>query len=237
MTGPGDRTPLAAGGRGHLRASHADREQVIDTLKAAFVQGMLAKDEFDLRVSRTFASRTYAELAAVVSDIPPGLRTARPPAPSGAQDEQPTMRPGPVLAAVSAAYGALWGYVLFLSPYGGDNTSTPPLVLTGGVVYLGVLLVCLSAIVALRREKRSGGQPPRRPPPGPGSRTSERFPPADPGRQLPPRQHDRRRNDGQGSAMAAQPWDLRPQPCFLRILHADPDYPGSRVDYLVIVPG
>jgi hypothetical protein len=29
----------AAPSRGHLRASHADREQVIAVLKAAFVQG------------------------------------------------------------------------------------------------------------------------------------------------------------------------------------------------------
>jgi len=28
-----------AASRGHLRAAHADREQVIDTLKAAFVRG------------------------------------------------------------------------------------------------------------------------------------------------------------------------------------------------------
>ena len=44
--GPGDET-AAGGGPSHLRASHADREQVIGTLKAAFVQGMLAKDELD----------------------------------------------------------------------------------------------------------------------------------------------------------------------------------------------
>ena len=53
MLGPGDVT-AAAGGRGHLRASHADREQVIGILKAAFVRGMLAKDELDLRVGQTF---------------------------------------------------------------------------------------------------------------------------------------------------------------------------------------
>ncbi len=35
-----------------MRASHADREQVIGLLKTAFVQGRLAKDEFDLRVGR-----------------------------------------------------------------------------------------------------------------------------------------------------------------------------------------
>jgi hypothetical protein len=31
---------------------------------------MLGKDEFDLRVSQAFASRTYAELAAVIADLP-----------------------------------------------------------------------------------------------------------------------------------------------------------------------
>ena len=77
MAGPGDE--LGAAGRGHLRASHADREQVIGTLKTAFVQGMLAKDEFDLRVGQTLASRTYADLAAVTADLPAGLAAAPPP--------------------------------------------------------------------------------------------------------------------------------------------------------------
>ena len=55
MAGPGYEIAAGAGGRGHLRASHADREQAIGTLKAAFVQGMLAKDEFDLRVGHNEA--------------------------------------------------------------------------------------------------------------------------------------------------------------------------------------
>jgi hypothetical protein len=79
MAEPGDEIAAGAGGRGHLRASHADREQVIGTLKAAFVQGMLAKDEFDLRVGQTLASRTYAELTAVTADLPAGLTAAQPP--------------------------------------------------------------------------------------------------------------------------------------------------------------
>ena len=40
--GPGDRGAAGAMGHGRLRASDADREQVIDTLKAAFVQGRLS---------------------------------------------------------------------------------------------------------------------------------------------------------------------------------------------------
>ena len=73
---PGPAGELDAAGRGHLRASHADREQVIGTLKAAFVQGRLTKDEFDLRVGQTLASRTYAELATLTADLPTGLADA-----------------------------------------------------------------------------------------------------------------------------------------------------------------
>jgi hypothetical protein len=68
----------AAAGRGRLRTSHADREHVLDVLKAAFVQGLLTKDEFDMRVGQTFASRAYAELAALTADIPAGLIGAQP---------------------------------------------------------------------------------------------------------------------------------------------------------------
>jgi len=73
---PGDE--MAAADRGRLRASHADREHVLDVLKAAFVQGRLTKDEFDIRVGQTFASRTYAELAALTADIPAGLIGVQP---------------------------------------------------------------------------------------------------------------------------------------------------------------
>jgi uncharacterized protein DUF1707 len=78
--GPGDQQAAASAvGRGRLRASHADREHVVDTLKAAFVQGRLTKDEFDARVGQTFASRTYAQLAGLTTDIPAGLSGAEPP--------------------------------------------------------------------------------------------------------------------------------------------------------------
>jgi hypothetical protein len=56
-------------GCGHLRAADADREQVIDTLKVAFVRGQLTKDKFEAGVSQALTSRTYAELAAATVDI------------------------------------------------------------------------------------------------------------------------------------------------------------------------
>ena len=63
--------PGAQAAAARLRASRADRERVIDLLKAAFVQGRLARDEFDTRVGQALASRTYAELAAVTATSPP----------------------------------------------------------------------------------------------------------------------------------------------------------------------
>jgi hypothetical protein len=78
MAKPGDDMAAAAAGRGRLRASHADREHVLDVLQAAFVQGLLTKDELDMRVGQTFASRTCAELAALTADIPAGLVGAHP---------------------------------------------------------------------------------------------------------------------------------------------------------------
>ena len=78
MAGPGYEKTGAAARRGHLRASHADREQTIDTLKAAFVQDRLDRDEFDARIGQALASRTYGELAAVTADIPAELTGAPP---------------------------------------------------------------------------------------------------------------------------------------------------------------
>jgi hypothetical protein len=71
--------PAAGPGRGQMRASHADREQIIDVLKAAFVQGRLTRDEFDARIGHTLAARTHAELAMVTADIPAGRPGAQPP--------------------------------------------------------------------------------------------------------------------------------------------------------------
>ena len=56
MPGPGDQMAASAGGRGRLLASDSDRDQVIDALKATFMQGRLAKDEFDLRVGQELAA-------------------------------------------------------------------------------------------------------------------------------------------------------------------------------------
>jgi hypothetical protein len=161
MAGPGDEIDGAVG-RGGLRASHADREQVIDTLKAAFVQGMLAKDEFDLRVSQAFASRTYAELAAATADLPVKPTAAQPPKPARTGRRKPVLRPVPVITVATALYGA-WFYI----PWPASSAPDPPapviaLFLGTTLIYPLILAIALGFLIAGWRAKRSGRQPPRR---------------------------------------------------------------------------
>jgi hypothetical protein len=92
MAEPRGTMAIAAVGRDHLRASHADREHVIGALKTAFAAGRLTKDEFDRRVDRTLASRTYADLAAVTVGITAG--------PCGSKPSRPLTR---------AENAAVWG--------------------------------------------------------------------------------------------------------------------------------
>ena len=92
MTGPGDEVAAATGRPGYLRASHAERERVIDTVKAAFVQGQLTIGELDARVGQALAARTHAELAAVTAGIPRGVgpsqaAEARPSAAAAAREQ------------------------------------------------------------------------------------------------------------------------------------------------------
>jgi uncharacterized protein len=105
-------------GRGHLRASDADREQVIDTLKTAFVRGWLTRDQLGARAGQALASRTYAELAAVTDGIPaqPAGVVRSPVLPAG-RTRKPVRKKAAAWAAcaiVPATLGAA-----FLTYYGG----------------------------------------------------------------------------------------------------------------------
>ena len=79
---------MAEESRGHLRASYADREQAIETLKAAFTQDRLAKDEFEARVGQAFAARTHAQLAAVTADIAAPPIPDQPPSTSRVREQR-----------------------------------------------------------------------------------------------------------------------------------------------------
>ena len=55
-----------------MRAASADRERAVDVLKAGFTEGRLTQDEYNERISRAYAARTYGELAALTADLPAG---------------------------------------------------------------------------------------------------------------------------------------------------------------------
>ena len=167
---PGDQT-AGARDHGHLRASHADREHVIGTLKAAFVAGMLAKDEFDLRMGQALAARTYADLAALTADLPAGLAAAGPARPPARVRRRPLARAAAGAGGcLTIAAAAVWG-AFILDP--GPNVPGPPGALSPGLMFViafaAVIMafgITLNAVVTSWDQRRSRGQLPPRPGPG-----------------------------------------------------------------------
>lgn len=56
--------------RGELRASHDDRDKVVEQLRVAAGDGRLTAEELDQRLELALRARTYGELAKLVVDLP-----------------------------------------------------------------------------------------------------------------------------------------------------------------------
>ena len=164
---------------GRLRASHADREQVVDLLKAAFVQGRLTQDELDGRIGQALAARTYADLAALTADLPAGPDRAPvpvpapPPVPVPAPPQAPVWRPRSPAAsfAVKAGTGAI--VVTMIAALAAAVISRAPAAAVFITVFMLVLAAAATAVVAslihlaLKLESRQRARPPGQRPPGP----------------------------------------------------------------------
>jgi hypothetical protein len=57
-------------GREDMRAGDGDRKQVADQLKTALDEGRLDLSEYDERIQRTYAAKTYADLDGLLDDLP-----------------------------------------------------------------------------------------------------------------------------------------------------------------------
>jgi hypothetical protein len=176
MAQPPGQTPAAAG-RGHLRASHADREHAIEVLKAAYVHGMLTKDELDARLSQALISRTYAGLAALTTDIPPAPAAAGPARAPARARRRPLAKAGAWSGGcLGIAAAAMWG-AFILDP---GATPTPyqswakPLVFVALISVLAALGILAIGMVASVDQRRSRGQLPPRPRPGGHAPDSQR---------------------------------------------------------------
>ncbi len=178
-TGPQD--PVA--GRDRLRAGHADREQVIEALKAAFVDGRLTKNELAALTGRALAARTYADLAALTADIPAEPAAAEPvtavpalavPAatPAGRAIRRPLAKAAAasgLCLVIAAAARQLVGHFDPAGPGPNpDHSWGGAFFLLGIVAVMMALFILGFGVVISIKQRRSRGQLPPRP--GPGGR-------------------------------------------------------------------
>jgi len=56
--------------RSELRASHDDRDRVVELLRVSAGDGRLTAEELDERLEQAMTARTYGELARLVADLP-----------------------------------------------------------------------------------------------------------------------------------------------------------------------
>ena len=61
-----------------LRASHQDRDRVVEVLRVAAGDGRLTPDELDQRLEAALTARTYGELAVLTTDLPAAPGAAAP---------------------------------------------------------------------------------------------------------------------------------------------------------------
>ena len=62
--------PGAEIARSELRASHDDRDRVVELLRVSAGDGRLTAEELDERLEQAMTARTYGELAKLVADLP-----------------------------------------------------------------------------------------------------------------------------------------------------------------------
>jgi hypothetical protein len=64
-----------------LRASHQDRDRIVEMLRVAAGDGRLTAEELDQRLESALTARTYGELALLVADLPDAHGSAAAPVP------------------------------------------------------------------------------------------------------------------------------------------------------------
>jgi Domain of unknown function (DUF1707) len=180
---PRDEIAPGEGGGSRLIASQADRDQVLNALKAAFAQRRLTKDEFDQRVGQVLA--TYAELDALTADIPSGRYKPSSRRPRESRNRKAVQRGTAVGAGASMAFTAALVVV-----WGSPAVALIAVPVVGAVV--AVVLAGLLMLLSWVLEKGSSRQPSQRPPAEPSRRAPQRLAPADSARPAPQTGHDPR---------------------------------------------
>jgi hypothetical protein len=98
--------------RPDMRASDADREEVVDRLRVALEEGRLKMDEYLERMSRAYQAVTYGDLAPLSADLPETRAVAKPepapPAPAPSPQPRGVVAPRGAYASLPAPLKVLW---------------------------------------------------------------------------------------------------------------------------------
>jgi hypothetical protein len=198
MPSPGDETAAGSQRHARLRASAADREQVIEVLKAAFVQDRITKDELDQRVGKVLASRTYDDLDALTADIPAGLTRAQ-----RAEPARPSDNGRKLIRRASAGFGG----TVFVAAEAAALPHFPVVtaLFLGAVpaMFVAGLLATLLTLIKWILDRSSGRQTSQGPTPGARDHAARLPAPASPAAQ--PRQIGHRKRPGAEAARSRPP--------------------------------
>lgn len=102
--------------RQKMRASDADRQQVIERLRAALDEGRLKMDEYIDRMGRASEAVTYGDLAPLYADLPQSGAVARPdprpPAPAAPQPTPPAVTTRGGMPTPLKVLWTIWGAIV-----------------------------------------------------------------------------------------------------------------------------
>jgi uncharacterized membrane protein len=157
-----------------MRAATADRERAVDVLKAGFAEGRLTQDEYNDRMGRAYAARTYGELTALTADLPAG---ALPTIWAAPQVYQPPMSTNSLARAsmilgvaeffsmgLTAIPAVICGHIakreMRLTGQRGDGLATAGLVLGYMAIIFWAVIIVLAVLGAAINIAGQGGGPP-----------------------------------------------------------------------------
>jgi hypothetical protein len=160
-----------------MRASDAERQVVVERLRAALDDGRLKMDEYVERMGRAYEAVTHGDLVPLCRDLPDTTTPApAPPAPAPAPAPVPAPAPAPdhrgLLARQPAALKVLWtiwlvavsvNVVVWVLVSGTTGHLQYPWPLWVAGPY-GAALLAISAAAAQSRRGRGPDDPPRLPP-------------------------------------------------------------------------
>jgi len=158
-----DAAPLADyGGRANLRASDTDRDRVVELLNAAYTEGRLSKDEYDVRLENAFSARTYADLDQIVIDLPVARATGAAPVAPLARVNALAIASlvcgiaqfafGPLATIPAIVLGHMARYQIKRSGEQGAGLALAGLILGWAAVILGILVLVLGVAMSARMQ-------------------------------------------------------------------------------------